>query len=111
MTTGEARAHIRKLEKLGAAHRKELVEYYLKFSFPLVNGIIIIIGISFGGFSPRSVLVLSFFIAVLIYLLYYTFVALGLSLEDRRLDPALGAWLGNIGFFLIGAGLLVFRKT
>ncbi|HOG64648.1 MAG TPA: LptF/LptG family permease, partial [Spirochaetota bacterium] len=112
MTTGEARAHISKLEKLGAAHRKELVEYYLKFSFPLVNGIIIIIGISFGGFSPRSVLVLSFFIAVLIYLLYYTFVALGLSLgKTGVLDPALGAWLGNIGFFLIGAGLLVFRKT
>lgn len=112
MTTGEARVHIRKLEKLGAAHRKELVEYYLKFSFPLVNAIIIIIGISFGGFSPRSVLVLSFFIAVLVYLLYYTFVALGLSLgKTGVLDPALGAWLGNIGFFALGAGLLVFRKT
>ena len=112
MTTGEARAYVSKLEKMGNARRKALVEYYLKFSFPLVNGIIIIIGLSFGGFSPKSVLVLSFFIAVLIYLLYYTFVALGLSMGKLgTLSPLLGAWLGNIVFFFFSIILLIFRKT
>jgi len=88
------------------------VEYHLKYSFPLVNGIIIIIGISFGGFSPKSVLVLSFFVAVVIYLLYYTFVALGLSMGKMgSLPPLIGAWMGNIVFLVVSLVLLVFRKT
>jgi lipopolysaccharide export LptBFGC system permease protein LptF len=112
MTTREARAYVNKLEKMGNARRKALVEYYLKFSFPLVNCIIIIIGLSFGGFSPKSVLVLSFFIAVLIYLLYYTFMALGLSLGKLgAVSPLFGAWLGNIVFFILSMTLLIFRKT
>jgi len=112
MTTSEARVYVGKLEKVGDAYKKALVEYYLKYSFPLVNGIIIIIGVSFGGFSPKSVLILSFFVAVLIYLLYYTFVALGLSMGKMgSLPPMLGAWLGNMIFFVISMTLLVFRKT
>lgn len=112
MTTGEARRYIAKLKKAGKPHSKEQVEYYLKFSFPLVNFIIIIIGISFGSFSPRSVVVVSFFYAVMIYLVYYAIVAVGLSLGKLgMISPALGAWLGNIIFFVIGLGLLFFRKT
>jgi lipopolysaccharide export LptBFGC system permease protein LptF len=112
MTTSEARAYINKLEKVGDTRRKAMVEYHLKYSFPLVNGIIIIIGISFGGFSPKSVLVLSFFVAIVIYLLYYTFVALGLSMGKMgSLPPLIGAWMGNIVFLVVSLVLLVFRKT
>jgi lipopolysaccharide export system permease protein len=112
MTTADARRHIEKLSKSGKAYSQELVEYYLKYSFPVVNMVIILIGVSFGGFSPRSVLALSFFIAIFIYLLYYTFVAIGLSLgKTGVMSPAIGAWLGNIVFFVLGCVLLVFRKT
>ena len=112
MTTEEARNYIQKLKKAGKPHRKELVEYYLKYSFPMISFVILIIGISFGGFSPKSVIVLSFFISVCIYLIYYTFVAFGLSLSKTGImHPALGAWMGNIVFFTIGIFLLIFRKT
>ena len=112
MTTGEAWKYIQKTKKAGKSYRKELVEYYLKFSFPLVNFIIIMIGISLGGVTKKSVLVLSFFIAVPIYFLYYTFVALGISMGKMgTMSPALGAWLGNIVFFGISCTLLFFRKT
>lgn len=112
MTTAESERYIEKLIKSGKPYRRELVEHYLKFSLPLVNFIIIIIGIAFGGFSPKSVVLLSFFIAVLVYLIYYTFVALGISMGKMgTLSPLMGAWLGNIAFFVAGIVLLIYRKT
>lgn len=113
MTTSEASRYIEKLKKNGQSYGKELVNYYLKFSFPLINFVIIMIGISFGGFGGRkAVLLLSFFIAVIIYFLYYAFVAFGISLGKLdSIPPIIGAWLGNLVFFVLSLVLLIRRKT
>ena len=113
MTTAEASRYIEKLKKNGQSYGKELVNYYLKFSFPLINFVIIMIGISFGGFGGRkAVLLLSFFIAVVVYFLYYAFVAFGISLGKLdSIPPLLGAWLGNLVFFVLSLLMLVRRKT
>jgi len=113
MTSAEAARYIEKLKKSGQSYGQEQVNYYLKFSFPLINFVIILIGISFGGFGGRkAVLLLSFFIAVIVYFVYYAFVAFGISLGKLgSVPPLLGAWLGNIVFFLIAILLLARRKT
>lgn len=112
MTTAEASRYIEKLQKSGKPCGKELVEYYLKFSFPLINFVIILIGISLGGFSRKAVLFLSFFVAVVVYFLYYSFVAFGISLGKLgSIPPLLGAWMGNLVFFALSIVLLHYRKT
>ncbi len=112
MTTAQAKRYIAKLKKSGESFGKEQVEYYLKYSFPLVNFVIILIGISLGGFSSKSVVIRSFFISISIYLLYYTFVAIGLSLGKLgSVSPVVGAWLGDVLFAILAIILLIRRKT
>jgi len=112
MTTVQAKRYIDKLKKSGEDYGKEQVEYYLKYSFPLVNFVIILIGISLGGFSSKSVMILSFFISLGIYIVYYLIVALGLSFGKLGvLSPIIGAWLGDAIFALIAIILLIRRKT
>ena len=84
-------------------YRKMIVERHKRFVFPLaclVLGIFVIpIATSFQGMKQQSGVLL----ALLLFLLYYSFLMFGISLgESGDVPPSIGLWLPNALFLLLG---------
>ncbi|MCD5401702.1 LptF/LptG family permease, partial [candidate division NPL-UPA2 bacterium] len=73
----ELKEHIRTLEKRGFRPRRELVELHSKLSLPLINFIIILIGIPFALRTRRGGLMAGFGKALGIGFVYLAFFRLG----------------------------------
>lgn len=108
LTMRELAKYIKKLQMTGATFKEELVNLYLRISFPLANFILCIIGIPLALISGRKGgLITSFAISLAIGFAYWGFIALGVSLgKNGVLPPLLSAWLGNIIFGSVGIYLM-----
>ncbi len=108
----QAWRYIEKLKRWGAKTTVEFVYFYLKFSFPLANLILCLIGIPIAFLTgPRMGVIFSFSISVVMGFLYWSTLGVGVSLgKNGAIPPLLAAWLGNLIFGLIGGGLLYFTK-
>ena len=104
----ELRGRIRTLEKRGFRPRRELVELHSKFSLPLMNLIIVLLGIPFALPTRRGGLMAGFGKALGIGFIYLAFFRLGQFLGQGVLPPLAGAWLANIVFATVGI-VLIFR--
>ncbi len=104
----ELKRRIRTLEKRGFRPRRELVELHSKFSLPLMNLIIVLLGIPFALPTRRGGLMAGFGKALGIGFIYLAFFRLGQLLGQGILPPLVGAWLANIVFATIGI-VLIFR--
>lgn len=100
-----------KLKKLmGQDTARDLVELYLKFSFPFINFIIILLGIPLAANPSRSGGSVGLGLSVIISFLYFVILRAGQSFGyNRELSPLLSVWIGNIIFFVIGA--IMFLKA
>jgi lipopolysaccharide export system permease protein len=98
-----------KLKKLmGQDIARDLVELYLKFSFPFINFIIIIIGIPLSANPRRSGGSVGLGLSVIISFLYFVILRAGQSFGyTKELPPLLSVWIGNIVFFVIGAIMFI----
>ncbi len=90
---------------------QKIKEYYNRISFPILNLILGLVGISFGIVRPRSPRFTGFIIGISTIIVYY----LQFSLADRLvraqiIAPLLGAWLPDIVFTLLLCVVLLARK-
>ena len=109
----ELTRYIKKLQRTGATFREELVNFYLRFSFPLANFILCLIGIPLALLTGRKGgLIASFAISLAIGFTYWGFIALGVALGKNGILPALlSAWIGNLIFGFLGIYLMnIVRK-
>ncbi len=111
MSFRELKRHIKLLEDRKQKPLHEKVSLHNKLSFPLMNLIIIFMGIPFALTSPRtSGLMIGLALSLGISFVYYTIFSLGNALGNIGfLPPLLASWLGN-GLTFIG-GLFLLRRV
>jgi lipopolysaccharide export system permease protein len=93
---------------LGEPVKKDLVELYLKITFPFANFILALIGAPLAANPRRSGPSVGFGISIIISFIFFVLIRTGQSLGNNgKLPPLLGASLGDIVFLAIGIGMLV----
>ena len=81
------------------ASPKRIKEYHNRYSFPVFNLILALVGISFGIQKPRSPRFTGFIVGLATVLGYYlVFVMSDRLVKVGAMDPLLGAWLPNAVF-------------
>ncbi len=110
MTTIELKEEIEKLKRNGEPYEKELVAYYMRFSYPFSSIIVLFIGIPFAlGLSGKYVKLRGIGYVLVISFFYWSLLSIGRALaETGLLPPFLGAWFSNIIFLIVG--LVLFRN-
>lgn len=97
------------LMEIGADSRKWLVDLYMKISYPLASFIIVLFGAPLASRKRRSGPAIGFALALLISFIYFGFTRAGQVLgHNGTLEPWLGAWIGNMVFFIAGL-VMMFR--
>jgi lipopolysaccharide export system permease protein len=104
MTYGELRTYIQKIQASGYDATRYLVDLHSKYSYPLLNLIMILIGIPFALKTGRSGgAALSIGISVMIGFVYgvtfYVFLSFG---KSGVLSPVLSCWIPTLLFGLAG---------
>lgn len=104
----ELRKYVEKLTQDGVPVTRYLVDLAAKISFPLVNLVVVLVGIPFALIPARSGnLNLSFIAAVTIGFGYYIVHAVSMSLGAAELIPIVpSAWTANILLGSIGGYLM-----
>lgn len=103
--------HIRRLRRLGVQVRRLEVDLMVKLAFPFSCFVVIALGIPLAlkGKGNKAVGLAA---GGALSLGYMGFMQLGNALAIRFVPPVVGAWLGNIVFLGIAAGLWIrMRKT
>ena len=112
MSYRELAGYVRKLEEGGHRVSKYLVELYGKLAFPFVHLIMVIVGIPFALYSPRSGRVIGIAIAILLAIAYWLVQSLALNLARLEvLPPLAAAWTANIVFAALGLTLFFRVRT
>lgn len=89
---------------------KWIKEYHNRFSFPVLNIILGLIGISFGIQRPRAPRFTGFIVGISTILGYYiVFIFADRAVKGELLDPVLGAWMPNIIFCGVLIGIWLWR--
>jgi len=104
MSYAELRTYIQKIQASGYDATRYLVDLYSKLSYPLLNVIMVLIGIPFALKTGRSGgVALSIGISVMIGFLYgiifYVFISFG---KSGVLPPVLACWIPTLLFGLAG---------
>jgi lipopolysaccharide export system permease protein len=108
----DAREWIQSLRSAGLPFRKQLTEYYKRFSFPLTCLIVAMIASSIGGRFKKNILLMSLLISLLIATGYYILqMVLILFAKLGYIPPAAGAWGTFLVFLLASAVLFKFAKS
>jgi len=96
--------YIRRIREAGYDSTRYLVDLYSKLSYPLLNLVMVLIGIPFGLKAPRSGgVALNVGISVLVAFTYGTFFYVFLSFgKSAILPPFIAAWTPTVLFFLGG---------
>lgn len=100
----ELREYIERLRRVGENYNNELVDLYLKISFPFANFIILLFCVPLATVSMRNKYRgMIFLIGVVICFIYLTILRISQSLGyNEVLSPLTAAWLPNILFCLTG---------
>jgi lipopolysaccharide export system permease protein len=117
----ENQLHIKSFDTATQSEFRELIkkdpspklikEYHNRISFPVLNIILGLVGISFGIVSPRSPRFTGFIVGIGTIVGYYLiFVLADRAVKGEVLNPMLGAWLPNAVFCLGLALLWLYRR-
>jgi lipopolysaccharide export system permease protein len=112
MSYWELRDYIAKLQAAGFQVKGYLVDLYSKLSFPLVNLVMVLVGIPFSLQSPQNgrVFGVGLAIAIMAGYLVVHYVALSFARADL-LPPFVAAWAANVIFLGIGTSLFLRART
>jgi len=107
----ELKRRIKIKKGLGEDTARELVELYLKITFPFVNFIVVFLGAPIAAAPRRGGFMLGFAISLIISFIYFALIRAGQSLgQNDKLPPLLAASFANIVFGLVGLVLLIKAK-
>ncbi|MCD4774925.1 MAG: LptF/LptG family permease [Candidatus Aegiribacteria sp.] len=99
--------YIESVEKAGGDTRGDLVEFYLKFFFPLSNLIMVFVGAPLALRNPRSGKASSIGLAILLAFLFFSLLRFGQTLGHKgALPPLIAASIADIVFIALGLFLL-----
>jgi lipopolysaccharide export system permease protein len=109
MTYAELRAYVREIQTAGYDATRYLVALYSKLSYPLLNVIMVLIGIPFALKTGRSGgVALSIGVSVILGFIYgvvfYVFISFG---KSGILPPILACWIPTFLFGLAGVFTLM----
>ncbi len=113
MTTWEARKHIKRLKKARLDFKDAQSRYISKFSYPFGIIMVVLAGIGIINISSRKVsIVKNFFISLIVFIIYYLFFSIGISLASKGTVPAfIGGFTGTFVLSLIAVTLYIRTKT
>jgi LPS export ABC transporter permease LptG/LPS export ABC transporter permease LptF len=98
-------AQARKTNKVAA--RWYYIEYYRRVALPFACVVLGLVGIPLGLSAKKGGKSTGFVLTILLVFAYYSASLVGVSLARQgKVSPALGAWMANLAFFLLGALLL-----
>ena len=93
---------------LGKDVTRQIVDLYNKISFPFINVIIILIGVSLASNPRRAGLGISFGLSMGISFVFYTMVKVAIEMgHNGMLDPIVASWGTNAVFLVFGIFLLI----
>lgn len=93
---------------LGKDVKPQVVDLYNKMSFPLINVIIILIGVALASNPRRAGLGISFGLSMGISFVFFTMVKVAIEMGHNGIvSPVVAAWGTNIVFFILGLILLI----
>jgi lipopolysaccharide export system permease protein len=93
---------------LGKNVTPQMVDLYNKTSFPLINVIIILIGVALASSPRRAGLGISFGLSMGISFVFFTMVKVAIEMgHNGILTPIVAAWGTNAIFLLLGIILLI----
>ena len=105
MGMSELRAQARKTNKVAA--RWYYIEYYRRLALPFACVVLGLVGVPLGLSAKKGGKSTGFVLTILLVFAYYSASLVGVSLARQgKVSPALGAWMANLAFFLVGALLL-----
>ncbi len=108
----ELKYQIKNLEKSGYDAQRPRVEYYKKFAFPIMNLVVIFLGLPFALECKRGGLAIGFALSLLAAFLYFGAFQISVGLGKGGLLPAVvAAWLPNFLFLGIGTMLTMKART
>lgn len=108
----QLRRKIKNLKRSGYDARRLRVDYHVKFSLPLMNLIVVLLGLPFALECRRGGLTVGFALSLITALLYYGTFQISLSLGRGDIFPAAAAaWTANFLFFGIGIALTMRART
>jgi lipopolysaccharide export system permease protein len=98
---------IKQKKQLGEEVYKDQVELYLKFTFPLANFILVLIGAPLAANPRRSGPAVGFGISIIISFIFFVLIRIGQSFGNAgKLQPFLAASIGDIVFLLVGFAMM-----
>ena len=113
MNIHELKAYIEKLKERHHNPRRELVALHSKFSTPLMNLIVALIGISpFCFIAPRRGITTGVVLSIGLTILFCSFNYIAFALgHGGYLPPILAAWIANLIFGGLGISMLLQART
>lgn len=110
MPLGELRRAIAAKAAAGEPHGLESAEYHRRFSLPFACIVFGLAAVPLGIQPARGVRSRGFAVSVVLIFLYYILLSGGQALAEQRILPAaLGLWLPNLAFVILGSYL--FRQA
>jgi len=104
MSYTELRSYIQKIQSAGYDATRYIVDLHSKYSFPILNIIMVLVGVPFSLKTARSRGIalnigLSIIIGFTYGIIFYIFISFG---KSGILSPLLSSWTPNILFTLVG---------
>lgn len=113
MTTYEARKHVKRLKKARMDHHDAQARYISKYSYPFGIIMVVLAGIGIINIASRKVsLVRNFFISLIVFIIYYLFFAIGISLASKGVVPVfMGTNTGALILTMIAIPMYIRTRT
>ncbi|SJZ47114.1 LptF/LptG family permease [Selenihalanaerobacter shriftii] len=108
MSLNELDKYIKLREEEGRDTASLRVLYHQRYAIPFSCFIFALVGAPLGLQPNRSGASIGLGLSIVIIFIYYTFMTIGSTLgQAGTLAPAIGAWLQNIIFTIVGIGLVI----
>lgn len=102
MNIRQLREHIELVRYSGGDPTSALVDIQFNLAFPVVNIIVVMMGIILASGPRKTTIASGFGMTLLVCFVYYLFLNFGRSLgHNGTLDPIPAAWTGNLVFTVI----------
>ncbi|MEA2040813.1 MAG: LPS export ABC transporter permease LptG [Thermodesulfobacteriota bacterium] len=112
MSYWQLKRYARRVQVEGYDATEYLVDMNIKLALPLINVMMILIGIPIALGLKRGGTPMAVSLGIGVCFLYYVFVGFSRSLGfSGMLPPLISAWLGNGVFLLLGIYLMIRLKT
>jgi lipopolysaccharide export system permease protein len=108
LTLGQLRRAIAAKQADGQSFVPELVEYHRKFSIPFACVVFGLAAVPLGVQPVRAARSRGFTVSIAMIFVYYILLSVGQALAEQRVIPAaVGLWLPNVVFAVLGVYLFV----